>query len=97
MSDTKPDPRVDLAERAARVRTEMGGAAKVQKMQEEGDRTIREHIDGLLDQDTFRELGTFSRSLKESDRDRTPGDGKIGGTVKSMGDLSPCLVMTSPY
>ena len=41
MSDTKPDPRVDLAERAARVRTEMGGAAKVQKMQEEGDRTIR--------------------------------------------------------
>ncbi len=79
MSDTKPDPRVDLAERVARVRTEMGGAAKVQKMQEEGDRTIREHIDGLLDQDTFRELGTFSRSLKESDRDRTPGDGKIGG------------------
>ena len=79
MSDSNDPSISDLARRAEQVRTQMGGADKVARMRTEGDRTVREHIDGLLDPGSFRELGTFSRSLKESDRDRTPGDGKIGG------------------
>jgi acetyl-CoA carboxylase carboxyltransferase component len=57
----------------------MGGAERVARMGAEGDRTIREHIDAFLDPGTFRELGTFSRSMRLEDRDKTPGDGKIGG------------------
>ncbi|MEM7252435.1 MAG: carboxyl transferase domain-containing protein [Pseudomonadota bacterium] len=70
---------VDLKRRRRTVRDEMGGASKVAGMAEQSDRTIREHIDGLLDTDSFREIGTFSRSIRIEDRDRTPGDGKIGG------------------
>jgi acetyl-CoA carboxylase carboxyltransferase component len=69
----------DLHERAARVRVDMGGAEKVARLRSEGQATVRDHIDGLLDQGSFRELGTFSRSMRPEDRDRTPGDGKIGG------------------
>ena len=69
----------DLHERAALVRTDMGGADKVARLHDEGQATVREHIDGVLDPGSFRELGTFSRSLRPEDRDRTPGDGKIGG------------------
>ncbi|MFN0092056.1 MAG: acyl-CoA carboxylase subunit beta [Acidimicrobiales bacterium] len=65
--------------RAARIRREMGGADKVERLHAEGDRTIRDHIAGLVDADSFREIGTFSRSMRLEDRDRTPGDGKIGG------------------
>ncbi|MPY95355.1 MAG: methylmalonyl-CoA carboxyltransferase [Acidimicrobiia bacterium] len=65
--------------RAGKIRVEMGGADKVARMRSEGDRTIREHIDAFLDPNTFRELGTFGRSMRLEDRDRTPGDGKIGG------------------
>ena len=69
----------DLHARAARIRAEMGGADKLARMRSEGDRTIREHIDGLVDPGSFRELGTFSRSMRLEDRLSTPGDGKIGG------------------
>jgi acetyl-CoA carboxylase carboxyltransferase component len=69
----------DLHERAARVRDDMGGADKVARLRSEGQATVRDHIDGLLDPGSFRELGTFSRSMRPEDRDRTPGDGKIGG------------------
>ncbi len=69
----------DLHERAGRIRTDMGGTDKVARLRAEGHATIRDHIDGLLDPGSFRELGTFSRSLRPEDRDRTPGDGKIGG------------------
>ena len=79
MTEPKPNPVDDLSRRKQRVRNDMGGADKVARMQAEGDRTVREHIDGLLDAGSFRELGTFSRSLAPADRERTPGDGKIGG------------------
>ncbi len=69
----------DLRERAVRVRTDMGGADKVARLRADGQATVRDHIDGVLDPGSFRELGTFSRSLRPEDRDRTPGDGKIGG------------------
>jgi acetyl-CoA carboxylase carboxyltransferase component len=73
------DPVADLHARAETIRTDMGGAAKVAAMAADGDRTIRQHIDGLLDDGTFREIGTFSRSMRIEDRHKTPGDGKIGG------------------
>jgi len=73
------DPVADLAARTERIRRDMGGAAKVARLHERGDRTIRDHIAGLVDPGSFTELGTFSRSLRHEDRDSTPGDGKIGG------------------
>ncbi|MDG2113326.1 MAG: carboxyl transferase domain-containing protein, partial [Actinomycetota bacterium] len=48
-------------------------------LEELGDKNVRQHIDALLDDGTFREIGTFSRSLRPEVRDSTPGDGKIGG------------------
>src|SRR5215207_6061519 len=75
----------DLNERAARIRRDMGGADKVARMRAERDRTIRDHIDAFVDPGTFEELGTFSFSMRLEDRDRTPGDGKIGGHAKVDG------------
>ncbi|MCP5030642.1 MAG: methylmalonyl-CoA carboxyltransferase [Actinomycetia bacterium] len=87
---TAPTPEVDQraepddtntarAKRAEQIRTEMGGAAKVAGLHADGQKTIRDHIDSFLDPDTFREIGTFSRSMRHDDRASTPGDGKIGG------------------
>ncbi len=76
---TETNPVSDMHRRAETIRTEMGGKAKVEAMAAEGDKTIRGHIDGLLDDGTFREIGTFSRSMRIEDRHKTPGDGKIGG------------------
>lgn len=73
------DAVADLRARRERVRTEMGGGGRVQRLHERGERTVREHIDGLLDPGSFEEVGTFVRSLRPEDRDTTPGDGKIGG------------------
>ncbi len=77
MSDM--DPMEDRTARAARIRTDMGGADKVAALHAEGQKTIRDHIDAFLDPGSFRELGTFSRSMRLADRASTPGDGKIGG------------------
>jgi acetyl-CoA carboxylase carboxyltransferase component len=76
---TDPDLTADLHARAETIRRDMGGADKVARMAEEGDKTVRQHIDAFLDDGTFREIGTFSRSLRPEVRDSTPGDGKIGG------------------
>ncbi|MFT7601135.1 MAG: acetyl-CoA carboxylase carboxyltransferase component [Acidimicrobiales bacterium] len=74
------DEHVDAMHRQANtIRTEMGGADKMERMAAEGDKNVRQHIDGLVDPGSFRELGTFSRSVREDMRDSTPGDGKIGG------------------
>lgn len=76
-------PAVDaIAERRRRadlIRAELGGADAVARLRERGERTIREHLDGFLDEGSFDELGTFAHSMRHEDRDSTPGDGKIGG------------------
>ncbi|MDA3039481.1 MAG: hypothetical protein O3C27_08100 [Actinomycetota bacterium] len=78
-----PPPREEsirsMQDQARVIRDHMGGQDKVDRMRAEGDRTIREHIDQMVDPGSFRELGTFSRSLRPEMRDSTPGDGKIGG------------------
>lgn len=78
-ADSAPDPTAERARRAERIRTEMGGADKVAGLHAEGHRTIRDHLDAFCDPGSFRELGTFSRSMRPDDRATTPGDGKIGG------------------
>jgi acetyl-CoA carboxylase carboxyltransferase component len=65
--------------RAAVIRSEMGGRAKIERLHDRGRPTIRERIDALLDPGSFRELGTFAFSKRVDDRPETPGDGKIGG------------------
>jgi acetyl-CoA carboxylase carboxyltransferase component len=70
---------VAFDERAAAIRAEMGGRAKIERLHERGRPTIRERIDALLDPGSFRELGTFAFSKRVDDRPETPGDGKIGG------------------
>ena len=77
--EAERDVVTELRDRASRIRTEMGGADRVASMRAEGDRTIRDHIDAFVDPGSFRELGTFARSMRLEDRDKTPGDGKIGG------------------
>ena len=43
-----------------RMAREMGGADKVQRQHDGGRLTIRERIDGLIDQDTFHEVGAIA-------------------------------------
>lgn len=69
----------EMLVRRKRIRTELGGAERVARVHEAGNRTVREHIDGLLDAGTFEEQGTFSHSERAEDAEATPGDGKIGG------------------
>jgi methylmalonyl-CoA decarboxylase subunit alpha len=76
MSD---DPVEELHRRRAAVREQMGGAHRVERLHARGERTIREHIDGLLDPGSFEEVGTFVHSANPADAADTPGDGKIGG------------------
>jgi acetyl-CoA carboxylase carboxyltransferase component len=74
-----PDATAEMLARRDRIRTEMGGTARIERLHARGERTIREHLDALLDPGTFDEVGTFVRSLRPEDHDDTPGDGKIGG------------------
>ena len=69
----------DLEERRRRVRVEMGGAHRVQSLRDRGILTARERIDLLLDEGSFREIGTFAVSWNPEDREGTPGDGRICG------------------
>jgi acetyl-CoA carboxylase carboxyltransferase component len=70
---------VAFNERAAVIRTEMGGRAKIERLHERGRPTVRERIDAFLDPGSFGELGTFAFSKRVDDRAETPGDGKVGG------------------
>src|SRR5665213_1585816 len=65
-----------------KIRTEMGGANKVDKVHAEDRLTVREHIELLVDAGSFHEIGTFVAEPKEG-RDfwDLPGDGVIGGTA----------------
>jgi methylmalonyl-CoA decarboxylase subunit alpha len=75
----EPDVVAEFRARRDRIRTELGGPARIARLQARGERTIREHLAALLDDGSFDEVGTFVRSLRPEDHDDTPGDGKIGG------------------
>lgn len=78
-ADAAPDAVEEMRRRAAQIRTEMGGRDRIEAQHNQGRLTAREYIDALLDQGSFREIGTFARSEMPADKDRTPGEGKIGG------------------
>ncbi|MFN0028713.1 MAG: acyl-CoA carboxylase subunit beta [Acidimicrobiales bacterium] len=69
----------DLSARADRIVTEMGGVDRIERIHARGGYTVRERIDTLVDDGSFREIGRFARSARPEDADSTPGDGKIGG------------------
>jgi acetyl-CoA carboxylase carboxyltransferase component len=69
----------ELVARREKVREEMGGVARIERLHARGERTVREHIGALLDPGSFEEVGTFVHSLRAEDAADTPGDGKIGG------------------
>ena len=73
------DPISRLRARREAVRREMGGSERVERLHARGERTVREHIDGVLDPGSFEEVGTFVHSARAEDAEATPGDGKIGG------------------
>ncbi len=73
------DPIDVLRDDVQRIRTDMGGAQRVERLHQEGRLTVREQIDALVDEGSFREVGTLATSLDQSQRATTPGDGKIVG------------------
>src|SRR4051812_46253389 len=73
------DPIAELYARREQVRSQMGGAHRIERLHARGERTVREHIDALLDPGSFDEVGTFVHSARPEDAGTTPGDGKIGG------------------
>ena len=49
----------DLARREAFAR-EMGGVDKVKRQHDQGRLTVRERIDGLIDKNSFHEIGAIA-------------------------------------
>ena len=60
----------DLARREAFAR-EMGGVDKVKRQRDQGRLTVRERIDGLVDQDSFHEIGAISGVAEYDEQRRT--------------------------
>lgn len=64
----------------------MGGEEKLGKRRAAGMLHARERIDYLVDKDSFLESGLFGTSAAyESERDKTPADGKIAGYARLSG------------
>ena len=82
---TPQQVREDLLLRRQKIVAEMGSSDRIARQHDRGRLTIRERIDKLLDPGSFREIGTFAVSEMHEVRDRTPGDGKIGGWGKIDG------------
>jgi acetyl-CoA carboxylase carboxyltransferase component len=76
---TAGDLSAELRDRARVIREAMGGEARIERLHANGRWTARQHIDALLDEGSFREIGTFARSIRAEDSATTPGDGKVGG------------------
>ena len=82
MAANPPTPqqiREDLSLRRQKVVSQMGSPERIERQHARGRLTIRERLDRLFDPGSFREIGTFAVSEVPEVRDRTPGDGKIGG------------------
>ena len=71
--------REDLLMRRQKIVSDMGSPERIARQHAKGRMTIRERLDRLFDAGSFREIGTFAHSEMPEVRNRTPGDGKIGG------------------
>lgn len=76
---TTPEQRADFLARRDRIRTELGGVDRVERLRKEGKLNARERVDRLLDPGSFFEIGTFAHSQRKETATRTPADGKITG------------------
>ena len=63
----------------------MGGEKKLAKRKERGQLNAQERLDGLIDKDSFIELGLLGASHIDSDNSDTPRDGKITGFARIGG------------
>jgi len=54
------DPLPMFEERRTRIRTEMGGIKRIERIRAAGLFTARERIERLLDPGSFQEIGTFA-------------------------------------
>ena len=79
MPPTPQQIREELQFRRQKIVAEMGSTERIARQHARGRLTIRERLDLLFDPGSFREIGTFAVSEVPNVRDRTPGDGKIGG------------------
>ena len=82
MTDAVRSPqqiRDEFQARRDTIVNEMGSSERIDRQHARGRLTIRERLDRLFDEGSFREIGTFAVSEVPNVRDRTPGDGKIGG------------------
>ena len=82
MTDSVRSPqqiRAELEARRNSIVEQMGSTERIARQHARGRLTIRERLDRLFDPGSFREIGTFAVSEVPAVRDRTPGDGKIGG------------------
>jgi methylmalonyl-CoA decarboxylase subunit alpha len=80
-----PESVETLLEARQQVRENMGGKEKVDRIHARGGFTVRDRIAALVDPGSFFEEGTFVRSAQPADRERTPGDGIIGGLARIDG------------
>jgi acetyl-CoA carboxylase carboxyltransferase component len=64
---------------------QMGGPDKVQRQHARGRLTARERIDGLLDRESFLEMGLLAHSAAPGMADKTPADGVICGYGRIQG------------
>lgn len=85
MSGMTFDERIEEHERRRAAALAMGGEAKLERRRQAGVLNVRERIDHLLDEGTFRETGLFATSIDPAQRDSTPTDGKVTGYGKVEG------------
>ena len=65
----------------------MGGEKKLAAFKEAGKLNVRERVQYLLDEGTFREIGLFAYSDLPEVAERAPCDGKIAGFGKIDGRI----------
>ena len=86
MTDAVRSPqqiRDEFQARRDTIVNEMGSTERIARQHARGRLTVRERLDRLFDEGSFREIGTFAVSEVPNVRDRTPGDGKIGAGGRS--------------
>ena len=71
-------------EKEQKIREQMGGKSRLDKMEREGKPNIGQHIDAILDAGTFQVISTFSRSLREEDGKPHRATAKLAGKDNSM-------------
>ncbi len=75
MSPSREDFLADRRE----IRDELENKAKVDRLRSRGRTTVRQKLEQLVDKGSLLELGTFVKAAHQEDRERSSGDGIVGG------------------